>query len=85
MLIIIFNYVKIKLLFFIRFAINIKIPNQPTITVSGNTFSEEIVNLFKKVKKNDVIIIFDIKGVYAGKYDGLIKKPAPITFRIVKE
>ncbi len=64
---------------------NIKIPNQPTITVSGNTFSEEIVNLFKKVKKNDVIIIFDIKGVYAGKYDGLIKKPAPITFRIVKE
>ena len=41
---------------------NLKVPKQQTIVVRGNTFTEEIINLLEKTKKNDVIIISDIKG-----------------------
>lgn len=64
---------------------NLKIPKQQTIVVKGNTFTEEIINLLEKTKKNDVIIISDIKGNYSSKFHGLIKKPVPISFRIVKD
>ena len=64
---------------------NLKVPKQQTIVVRGNTFTEEIINLLEKSKKNDVIIISNIKGNYTRKFHGLIKKPAPITFRIVKD
>lgn len=64
---------------------NIKIPKQQTIVVNGNSFNKEIIELLKKCNKRDIIIINDIRANYDGKYFGFIKKPTPITFRIIKE
>lgn len=62
---------------------NIKIPGNPTIVVSGNTFTNEVYELLKKARKKDVIVISEIKGKYYG-FNGFIKNPPPIIFKIIK-
>lgn len=63
----------------------IKIPNYPSIIVKGNKFSDEVIEILKKCRKNDIVLISDIKANYVGKINGLIKMPRPITFKIIKE
>lgn len=62
----------------------IKIPKHQTIKVVGNSFTEDIIKLLQKSKKNDVIVISDIRANYNGKYFGFIKKSTPIIFKIIK-
>lgn len=62
----------------------IKIPGKQEIIVSENTFTNEILDLLKKCKKKDEIIIFDIKCKYIG-IEGLMKNPSPIVFKIIEK
>mgnify|MGYP005989592409 CR=1 FL=1 len=43
---------------------SIKVPRQPTITIEGNYFNEEVLQLLKKARKKDIILISNIKGNY---------------------
>lgn len=62
---------------------SIKVPRYPTITVEGNTFTDEVFDLLKKARKKDYIIISNIKGNYMGTHQ--TPKPiTPIVFKIVK-
>ena len=64
---------------------NLKIPRHPSITIEGNTFTDEVIELLKKVRKNDFIIISNIKCNYIGITASCIKNPSPIVFKIVKD
>ena len=74
----------IDLLFDVKFEVtqfSIKIPRFDTITIEGNVIPDEVVELLKKVKKNDFILIRDIKTNYMFG-DGLHKSIRPIIFQI---
>lgn len=62
---------------------NLKVGSYPTIVISGNKITTEALELIKKARKKDIILINQIKGKYHGFY-GLIKSPRPITFQIIK-
>lgn len=62
---------------------SIKVGNFPTISVNGNVFNEEVLNLLKKAKKKDYIIINNIKANYMVG-NALHKPIASIVFKIVK-
>jgi len=74
----------INLLFDVKFEVtqfSIKIPRFDTITIEGNVIPDEVVELLKKVKKNDFILIRDIKTNYMFG-DGFHKSIRPIIFQI---
>lgn len=74
----------IDLLFDVKFEVtqfSIKIPRFDTITIEGNVITDEVVELLKKVKKNDFILIRDIKTNYMFG-DGFHKSIRPIIFQI---
>ncbi|WP_445717201.1 GldM family protein [Flavobacterium sp.] len=62
---------------------SIKISRFDTITIEGNIIPDEVVELLKKVKKDDYILIRDIKTNYMFG-DGFHKSIRPIIFQIVK-
>ena len=62
---------------------NLKVGSYPTILISGNKITTEALELIKKARKKDIILINQIKGKYHGFY-GLIKSPRSITFQIIK-
>lgn len=41
----------------------IKVPRYPTLTIQGNIFNEQVFQLLKKARKNDIIVVFDIKEI----------------------
>lgn len=61
---------------------NLKVGSYPTIVVSGNKITPEALELIKKARKKDIILINEIKGKYSG-FDGFIKNPRPIAFKII--
>jgi hypothetical protein len=61
---------------------NLKVGSYPTIVISGNKITPEALELIKKARKKDIIIINQIKGKYYG-FDGFIKNPRPIVFKII--
>lgn len=61
---------------------NLKVGSYPTIVVSGNKITPQALELIKKARKKDIIIINQIKGKYYG-FDGFIKNPRPIVFKII--
>ncbi len=61
----------------------IKIPRYPTLTVKGNIFNEEVLRLLKKARKNDIILISDVRSNYMIT-DGLYKRTNPLIFKIIK-
>ncbi len=63
---------------------SIKVPRYPTIQIDGNTFTNEVMELLKKAKKKDFIVISNIKGNYMG-INQLSKMPSPIVFKIIIE
>lgn len=63
---------------------NIKFPGHSTIEVEGNTFTNEVLDLLNKVKKKDIIVISDVNCTFYG-YQGHIKMPSLIVFKIIKE
>lgn len=72
--------------FFIRCEVtqfNLKVPGFPTLIITGNKITNEALELIKKARKKDVIVISEIKGKYYG-FDGCIKNPSPIAFKIIK-
>lgn len=80
--------IKIIDFFYIKGEINrftVKIPRHPSITIEGNTFTDEVIELLKKVRKKDFIIISNIKCNYIGITASCIKNPSPIVFKIVKD
>jgi uncharacterized protein YdeI (BOF family) len=62
---------------------NLKVGSYPTIVISGNKITPEALELVKKARKKDIILINQIKGKYYG-FDGFIKSPRPIVFKIIK-
>lgn len=62
---------------------NLKVGSYPTIVISGNKISTEALELIMKARKKDIILINEIKGKYNG-FDGFIKSPRPIAFKIIK-
>lgn len=62
---------------------NLKVGSYPTIVVSGNKITPEALELIKKARKKDIILINEIKGKYSG-FDGFIKNPRPIAFKIIQ-
>lgn len=63
---------------------NLKVPHHPSITIQGNTFTDEVIELLKKARKKDFIVISNIKCNYIGITATCIKNPIPIVFKIVK-
>ncbi|CAM3557853.1 GldM family protein [Flavobacterium gelidilacus] len=62
---------------------SIKVPRQPTITINGNIFTEEVLQLLKKARKKDIILISNIKGSYmVGQ--GLHRPISNLIFQIKK-
>ena len=62
---------------------NLKVGSHPTIVISANKITPEALELIKKARKKDIILINQIKGKYYG-FDGFIKNPRPIVFQIIK-
>ena len=62
----------------------IKIPRFPTLTIQGNLFNEDVFKILKKARKNDIIVISDIRGNYMTS-NALHKKISPLCFKIIKE
>ena len=61
----------------------IRVPRNDSLTVEGNLFTEEVLNLLKKARRKDYIIISHIRGNYMGTHQ--TPKPiTPIVFKIVK-
>jgi hypothetical protein len=62
---------------------SIKVPRNPTLTINGNIFNEEVLHLLKKARKKDIILISNIKGNYmVGQ--GLYKPISNLIFQIIK-
>ena len=61
---------------------NLKVGSYPTIVISGNKITPEALELIKKARKKDTVLINEIKGKYYG-FDGFIKNPRPIVFKII--
>ena len=61
-----------------------KAPGKPTITITGNTFTNDVYELLKKSKKNDEFVVFDIKCKVYG-VSMLMKSVSPSSFKIVEE
>ena len=61
---------------------NLKVGSYPTIFIIGNKITPEALELIKKARKKDIILINQIKGKYSG-FDGFIKNPRPIAFKII--
>ena len=61
---------------------NLKVGSYPTIVIIGNKITPEALELIKKARKKDIILINQIKGKYSG-FDGFIKNPRPIAFKII--
>jgi hypothetical protein len=62
---------------------NIKIPRYNTITVDGNKITNTVFEFLKVARKKDIILISEIKGKYYG-FDGFLKNPPPLDFKIIK-
>jgi hypothetical protein len=62
---------------------SIKVPRNPTLTINGNIFTEEVLQLLKKARKKDIILISNIKGNYMVG-NALHKPIIPFTFQIIK-
>lgn len=62
----------------------IKVPRYPTLTIQGNLFNEDVFKLLKKARKNDIIVISDIRGNYMTS-NALHKKISPLCFKIIKK
>lgn len=76
----------IDLLFDVKYEVtqfSIKISRLDTIIIDGNIISDDILELLKKVKKDDYILIRDIKTNYMFG-DGLHKSIKPIIFQIIQ-
>ena len=61
---------------------NIKVPGYKTLTIIGNSFTNEVYELLKKARKKDIILISEIKFKNFG-ISGCFKS-SPIVFKIVK-
>jgi hypothetical protein len=61
---------------------NIKVPGYTTLTIIGNSFTNEVYELLKKARKKDIILISEIKFKNFG-ISGCFKS-SPITFKIIK-
>ncbi|UGS21085.1 GldM family protein [Flavobacterium cyclinae] len=61
---------------------NIKVPGYKTLTIIGNSFTNEVYELLKKSRKKDVILISEIKFKNFG-ISGCFKS-SPIVFKIIK-
>ena len=61
---------------------NIKVPRFPTLVITGNVITNEAYELIKRARRKDIIVISEIKGKYFG-YDGFIRYPRPLTFKII--
>jgi hypothetical protein len=61
---------------------NLKVGSYQTIVISGNKITPEVIELIKKARKKDTVLINEIKGKYYG-FDGFIKNPRPIVFKII--
>ena len=61
---------------------NIKVPGYKTLTIIGNSFTNEVYELLKKARKKDVILISEIKFKNFG-ISGCFKS-SPIVFKIIK-
>ena len=61
---------------------NLKVGSYPTIVISGNKITPEALELIKKARKKDIVLISEIKVKYYG-FDGFIKNPRPIAFKII--
>jgi hypothetical protein len=61
---------------------DIKFPRNKTITIEGYLFTDEVYELLKKTRKNDIIIISNIRW----KRDGLngTFKTSPLVFKVIK-
>lgn len=63
---------------------NLKVQGYPTITITGNKLTSEAIDLIKKARKRDFIIITNIKANYYGVDYSCIKNPSIIVFRVNK-
>jgi hypothetical protein len=61
---------------------NIKVPRFPTLVITGNVITNEAYEIIKRARKKDIIVISEIKGKCFG-YDGFIRYPRPLTFKII--
>lgn len=61
---------------------NIKVPGYKTLTIKGNSFTNEVYDLLKKARKKDIILISEIKCKNFG-ISGCFKS-SPIVFKIIK-
>lgn len=61
---------------------DIKFPRNKTITIEGFLFTDEVYELLKKARKNDIIIISNIRW----KHEGLngVFKTSPLVFKVIK-
>ncbi|MDP5098202.1 MAG: hypothetical protein NWP90_11085 [Flavobacterium sp.] len=61
---------------------DIKFPRNKTITIEGYLFTDEVYDLLKKTRKQDIIIISNIRW----KRDGLIGtfRTSPLAFKVIK-
>lgn len=62
---------------------NIKIPGYNTFTIDGNKITDTVFEFLKVARKKDIVIISEIKGKFYG-FDGYIKNPSPLVFKIIK-
>lgn len=63
---------------------NLKIPGFKPLKIVGNKINKESLELIKKVKKNDLIIIYDIKCTIKGIRIIPNEQP-PLCFKIIEE
>lgn len=62
---------------------SIKVPKQPILLVEGDIFNNEVFELLKKARKNDIIVISDIRANYMTP-NSTHKKISSIFFKIIK-
>jgi hypothetical protein len=61
----------------------IKVPRYPTLKIQGNLFNDEVFQLLSKARKNDIILVSEIKGNYMTN-NIQHKKINPLIFKIIK-
>ena len=61
---------------------DIKFPRNKTITIEGFLFTDEVYELLKKARKNDIIIISNIRWKHEGLNGAF--KTSPLVFKVIK-
>ncbi len=61
---------------------DIKFPRNKTITIEGFLFTDKVYELLKKARKNDIIIISNIRWKHEGLNGAF--KTSPLVFKVIK-